>query len=45
MPTTAETFQLGITEDKYPQPKDFILEKDITRINKECPVQFAICQK
>jgi ubiquinone/menaquinone biosynthesis C-methylase UbiE len=29
----------------YPQPKDFILEKDITRINTECPVQFAVCQK
>jgi ubiquinone/menaquinone biosynthesis C-methylase UbiE len=29
----------------YPQEKDFILEKDITRIKKECPVQFAVCQK
>jgi ubiquinone/menaquinone biosynthesis C-methylase UbiE len=29
----------------YPQEKDFILEKDIARIKKECPVQFAVCQK
>jgi hypothetical protein len=29
----------------YPQESDFILEKDLTRIKKECPVQFAVCQK
>ncbi len=29
----------------YPQEKDFILEKDLTRIKRECPVQFAVCQK
>lgn len=29
----------------YPQETDFILEKDIKRIKKKCPVQFAICQK
>jgi ubiquinone/menaquinone biosynthesis C-methylase UbiE len=29
----------------YPQEKDFILEKDMARIKKECPVQFAVCQK
>jgi ubiquinone/menaquinone biosynthesis C-methylase UbiE len=29
----------------YPQETDFILEKDVTRIKKECPVQFAVCQK
>lgn len=29
----------------YPQEKDFILEKDPARIKKECPVQFAVCQK
>lgn len=29
----------------YPRETDFILEKDIKRIKKKCPVQFAICQK
>ena len=29
----------------YPLETDFTLEKDINRIKKECPVQFAICQK
>ena len=29
----------------YPRETDFTLEKDIKRIKKECPVQFAICKK
>ena len=29
----------------YPRDSDFVLEKNIDRIKKECPVQFAICQK
>jgi ubiquinone/menaquinone biosynthesis C-methylase UbiE len=29
----------------YPLETEFILEKDVARIKKECPVQFAICQK
>jgi ubiquinone/menaquinone biosynthesis C-methylase UbiE len=29
----------------YPRETDFILEKDIQRLKKECPVQVAICQK
>jgi len=29
----------------YPLETDFILEKDVARIKKECPVQFALCQK
>lgn len=29
----------------YPRDTDFILEKDVTRIKKECPVQFAVCRK
>jgi ubiquinone/menaquinone biosynthesis C-methylase UbiE len=29
----------------YPTEKDFVLEKEITRMKKECPVQFAVCQK
>jgi ubiquinone/menaquinone biosynthesis C-methylase UbiE len=29
----------------YPRETDFILEKDIKRLKKECPVQFAICKK
>jgi ubiquinone/menaquinone biosynthesis C-methylase UbiE len=29
----------------YPLETDFVLEKEIARIKKECPVQFAICQK
>ena len=29
----------------YPRETDFILEKDVKRIKKECPVQFAVCQK
>ena len=29
----------------YPGETDFILEKDVTRIKTECPVQFAVCQK
>ncbi len=29
----------------YPQETDFALEKETTKIRKECPVQFAICQK
>ena len=29
----------------YPRDIDFILEKNISRIRKECPVQFAVCQK
>jgi hypothetical protein len=29
----------------YPLETDFILEKDVNRIKKECPVQFALCQK
>ncbi len=29
----------------YPLDSDFLLEKDASRIKKECPVQFALCQK
>lgn len=29
----------------YPQETDFILEKDINRIKRVCPVQFAVCKK
>lgn len=29
----------------YPREIDFILEKDLARVKKECPVQFAICRK
>lgn len=29
----------------YPRETDFVLEKNIDRIKKECPVQFAVCQK
>jgi ubiquinone/menaquinone biosynthesis C-methylase UbiE len=29
----------------YPRETDFVLEQDITRMKKECPVQFAVCQK
>ena len=29
----------------YPLETDFELEKDVTRIKKECPVQFSVCQK
>ena len=29
----------------YPRETDFTLEKDVSRIKSECPVQFAICQK
>ena len=29
----------------YPEEKDFVLEKDMDRIKKECPVQFTVCQK
>ena len=29
----------------YPRENDFVLEKDINRIKKECPVQFAVCKK
>jgi ubiquinone/menaquinone biosynthesis C-methylase UbiE len=29
----------------YPRETDFVLEKDITRVKTECPVQFAVCQK
>jgi ubiquinone/menaquinone biosynthesis C-methylase UbiE len=29
----------------YPGETDFILEKDMNRIKKECPVQFAVCKK
>lgn len=29
----------------YPRDTDFITEKDMTRVKKECPVQFAICEK
>jgi ubiquinone/menaquinone biosynthesis C-methylase UbiE len=29
----------------YPIETDFVIEKDIARIKKECPVQFAVCQK
>ncbi len=29
----------------YPRETDFILEKDINRVKKECPVQFAVCVK
>jgi len=29
----------------YPLETDFILEKEVARIKKECPVQFALCQK
>ena len=29
----------------YPRDVDFLLEKDYNRMRKECPVQFAICQK
>lgn len=29
----------------YPRDSDFMLEKDLNRIRKECPVQFAVCQK
>lgn len=29
----------------YPRDSDFVLEKDLARIKKECPVQFAVCKK
>ena len=29
----------------YPRETDFVLEKDVTRIKAECPVQFAVSQK
>lgn len=29
----------------YPRDIDFMLEKNMDRIKKECPVQFAICKK
>ncbi len=29
----------------YPMESDFILETDISRIKKECPVLFAVCKK
>jgi ubiquinone/menaquinone biosynthesis C-methylase UbiE len=29
----------------YPGETDFLLEKNITRVKKECPVQFAVCKK
>jgi ubiquinone/menaquinone biosynthesis C-methylase UbiE len=29
----------------YPRDIDFVLEKDLARIKKECPVQFAVCKK
>ncbi|NOT51425.1 MAG: class I SAM-dependent methyltransferase [Chitinophagaceae bacterium] len=29
----------------YPRDIDFVLEKDIARIKKECPVQFVVCKK
>ncbi len=29
----------------YPRDTDFILEKDETKMKKECPVQFAVCRK
>jgi ubiquinone/menaquinone biosynthesis C-methylase UbiE len=29
----------------YARDTDFIMEKDMARVKKECPVQFAFCQK
>jgi ubiquinone/menaquinone biosynthesis C-methylase UbiE len=29
----------------YARHTDFVMEKDIVRVKKECPVQFAICHK
>ena len=29
----------------YPRDSDFILEKEVSRIKTECPVQFAVCEK